>query len=472
MLPEYVLLIGHDDAILSSLKAVLRTTGLQSLVAKSVKEALEYCRTYAPHLVIAHENERGGEIDIFLQRINLIPSLYGAPAFVLASEKGRKGWEKKTPESVKDVLTLPLAVKDIVPKVKKALKERPIARFRFPELDADARLSTKCRFSIDHINEAGFFLLGQVRLKESLRVAARNPVLKRIGFEDCIHLVRHSRFEGDHYHNAILAIGIGREQAAGISKHLQKVGDMGEFPIPEESPRILIVDDDPEFGKLLGHLLKKFGMDPHVTETPHEFLQGLKSKKFDLCFVDMNMGYEGADRQQMGALVIQAVRKVIGPELPVVVVSLSQSRESIESALAAGANDYVTKPLDRKVLAAKIHRFVGTSAMREWINKYEDPKPEESEVLLELELTISEVNESGIIASSPHLFKKGSRISLQGPTLTQVTGLTSGTPFTVLEVEQDPKTRLFRHTLEFDSGWTEIIRAVRVWILRRTSDTA
>jgi two-component system chemotaxis response regulator CheY len=232
-------------------------------------------------------------------------------------------------------------------------------------------------------------------------------------------------------------------------------------------PRVLIVDDDPEFCKLMEHLLKKFGVHVSASGTPQEFLNRLKSEHFDLCLVDLNMG-----RDAMGILVLRAVRKVLGPKTPIYIVSGTHGIEHYRQAVEAGATDYILKPLDRKVLATKLSRHFVTQEMMEWLDRPQPPPQNLNENLLTLPFHVVEVIEDSLKVFSPHMISRGSTVTISGKWLKELlAGVEGGVAMRVREVwrntDEFPNHEGFIHLLEFDSERVELLRSVRLWLMRR-----
>jgi CheY-like chemotaxis protein len=237
-------------------------------------------------------------------------------------------------------------------------------------------------------------------------------------------------------------------------------------------PRVLLVDDDLEFCRLMEHLLKKFGVQVATTRTPEDFLKRLKREKFDLALVDLNMG-----RDAVGNLVIQAVRRVLGPEVPLYIVSASQGIHHYRSALAAGANDYILKPLDRKLLAAKFSQHFVTQEMAEWLDSQTDVPEGLERGHVSLPLRVLEVNEGGFKVFSPHLVVRGTRFAIEGETVRAfLSGFEGRIEVVVREVWRDrlpaPLGEGYIHLLDLDGSKPDALRALRVWLMKWKVDTA
>ena len=114
--------------------------------------------------------------------------------------------------------------------------------------------------------------------------------------------------------------------------------------------KILTVDDDVSFNKLMAAYLKKLKFKYIITSTSEEFLTTLKEKPPHLCFVDLNMD----NRSGVGFQLIQAVRNKLGPDLPIIVLSSRSSSEDIDKAFECGASDYLPKPISLEDIDEKV----------------------------------------------------------------------------------------------------------------------
>ena len=112
---------------------------------------------------------------------------------------------------------------------------------------------------------------------------------------------------------------------------------------------ILVVDDNEVNRDLLSRRLVSAGYAVATAASGPEALEALTEGRFDLVLLDVMMP------EMDGLEVLRQVRARHGvADLPVVMASaLAESRDLVE-ALRLGANDYVTKPLDMRVVLARV----------------------------------------------------------------------------------------------------------------------
>jgi diguanylate cyclase (GGDEF)-like protein/PAS domain S-box-containing protein len=112
---------------------------------------------------------------------------------------------------------------------------------------------------------------------------------------------------------------------------------------------ILVVCDDGVNRDLILHRLSRRGFNPSSVCTGDEALAWLQAHPADLVLLDLEMpGPNGID-------VLNALRQTRTPEqLPIIIAIDNADSNGAAEVLAAGATDYVTKPLDFSVVLARI----------------------------------------------------------------------------------------------------------------------
>jgi two-component system chemotaxis response regulator CheY len=112
--------------------------------------------------------------------------------------------------------------------------------------------------------------------------------------------------------------------------------------------RILIVEDSPTMRQLLAFALKRL-KDAEIVEASDgmDGLRKVTSDHFDLALVDINMPVMD------GLKLISLIRSEASlQEMPIVVITTEGATEDRERALALGADEYLTKPIQaNRVLA-------------------------------------------------------------------------------------------------------------------------
>lgn len=113
------------------------------------------------------------------------------------------------------------------------------------------------------------------------------------------------------------------------------------LPSPKTSEaKVLIVDDDPVMLVKLSALLTPWGLEVTNLKEPQQFWEVLINTEPDLVVLDLEMPIVS------GLELCQVVRQDIQWEnLPILVVTAHTDPESLQQAFAAGADDFITKPV-------------------------------------------------------------------------------------------------------------------------------
>ena len=107
------------------------------------------------------------------------------------------------------------------------------------------------------------------------------------------------------------------------------------------SYKVLVVEDSPTMRQLIVFALKRIrGLTIVEANDGVDGLKKLSSDKFDLIFTDINMPIMD------GLKLVSLARNDPGyKEVPIVIITTEGANEDRERALALGANDYITKPI-------------------------------------------------------------------------------------------------------------------------------
>jgi len=124
--------------------------------------------------------------------------------------------------------------------------------------------------------------------------------------------------------------------------------------VTSANAKILIVEDDPEIGKLLALTVHENGMTPTVAEDSHVMNALLRSNEFDLIILDVML--PGED----GLSICRRIRS----EKTTPIILLTALGEEVDRivGLEVGADDYVTKPFSPREVVARIRSLLRRSS--------------------------------------------------------------------------------------------------------------
>ena len=112
--------------------------------------------------------------------------------------------------------------------------------------------------------------------------------------------------------------------------------------------RVLVVDDEPEFSRVLRSILSGNGFEPTLVATGEEALAYTALHQPDLVLLDLKLpGIDGLE-------VCRQLREERRLDIPIIVLSAHGEEESKVKALDLGADDFLTKPFGVRELLARM----------------------------------------------------------------------------------------------------------------------
>ena len=115
----------------------------------------------------------------------------------------------------------------------------------------------------------------------------------------------------------------------------------------DSNKKILIVEDDPNFGSILKEYLIINDYDITLAKNGIEGFEKFKKDDFDLCILDVMMPYKD------GFTLAKEIREK-NDSVPIFFLTAKNLKEDVLKGFKIGADDYLTKPFDSDVLLAKI----------------------------------------------------------------------------------------------------------------------
>jgi DNA-binding NtrC family response regulator len=130
---------------------------------------------------------------------------------------------------------------------------------------------------------------------------------------------------------------------------------LGEFVSVNVRARILIVDDDPHFLRILQRMLLEEDLQATTCTNSCEALGLLRSGKFGLVISDLRM--PGCD----GLHLLEAIRNA-GNKIPVIILTAYGEPENYLEALNAGATEFLNKLMDFSDLLTVVRRCLNRTS--------------------------------------------------------------------------------------------------------------
>jgi CheY-like chemotaxis protein len=134
-----------------------------------------------------------------------------------------------------------------------------------------------------------------------------------------------------------------------------------QTPAVEKRFRILVADDNAVNRKLLSAMVSKLGYQVSVVPDGAQAVQAVRGDTYDLVLMDWQMpvmdGFEAS----------QAIRELEGAraQTPIVALTANAMPGDRERCLAAGMDDYLSKPIRQDALAETLARHLPRSSTTE-----------------------------------------------------------------------------------------------------------
>ena len=137
----------------------------------------------------------------------------------------------------------------------------------------------------------------------------------------------------------------------------------------EINKRILLVEDDPNFGTVLKEYLTINNYEVVLAKNGMEGFEKFKKADFHLCILDVMMPYKD------GFTLAQEIREK-DKEVPIIFLTAKSLKEDVLKGYKVGADDYLNKPFDSEVLLLKIKAII----QRKTVESIADSKQFEFEI--------------------------------------------------------------------------------------------
>ena len=159
-----------------------------------------------------------------------------------------------------------------------------------------------------------------------------------------------------------LRLGLPESAPVYSAADLQRLGEQASAPAgDDQSPRplVMVVEDSAVNQKVASKLLESRGYRVVVADNGHQAVVLHALQKFDLILMDVMMPVMD------GLSAIRDIRikeRETGAHVPILILSAKAAQEDRESGTDAGADGYLTKPLEPAVLFETLEKFLASGA--------------------------------------------------------------------------------------------------------------
>ncbi|PIK15338.1 response regulator [Halobacteriovorax sp. JY17] len=177
-----------------------------------------------------------------------------------------------------------------------------------------------------------------------------------------------------------------------------------------DKKKILTIDDDKDINVFLKDILSAEEYFVRTALTASEFFEEFNKFTPDLCIVDLNL----ETSKGAGYEILRAIRKKFGNQIKIVIVSRRFAEVDIQKGLDLGADDYITKPLDKTTVQCKINAVLGDMYKESSSLPYFAVPSTSRDSYIELDLNLVSLDEEGVTFKSFNFISKGNKIKMTG----------------------------------------------------------
>jgi PAS domain S-box-containing protein len=135
--------------------------------------------------------------------------------------------------------------------------------------------------------------------------------------------------------------------------------------IPGQPARVLIVDDDEPSRQLLKTILEPEGYLVEYASSGEETLEAVKFQPPDLILLDAMM--PGMDGFQVAT---RLKRNVATKSIPIIMITALDDRSAKALGVGVGVEDYLTKPVDRADVCARVRTMLRLKAYSDYFDEH------------------------------------------------------------------------------------------------------
>ena len=150
---------------------------------------------------------------------------------------------------------------------------------------------------------------------------------------------------------------IGSKFSFVLSFPKTKIDVENEIELPEldasiKNIRVLVAEDIPLNQLLMKTILDDFGFEREIAENGKITVEKIEKSHFDVILMDLQMP------EMNGFEATAYIRNVLKSDIPIIALTADVTTTDLAKCKAVGMNDYISKPVDERVLYTKIINIV------------------------------------------------------------------------------------------------------------------
>ncbi|MBS1213856.1 MAG: hypothetical protein H6R26_2473, partial [Proteobacteria bacterium] len=371
-----IMVVEDDVQLVSILERLIDTLGFKVVAADSGEKALEQIAQARPAGVLLDLGLPGMQGMEVLRRLKADPESAGIPVFIMSGAEDTG--EAKTLGAL-GYLRKPVTRDSIASAIRTMLENAPTPRRRTVlavednEVDAGGLRALFRADPIDLVAIASGHEALQWLQREHADAVILDLILPDISGFDWLN-----QLAGESSHPPVIVFSareVTEEELFQLRQHAEAVVIKGKSnerlreevllalktehvearaPVGPASKgqRLLLVDDDVRNLFALAKVLRSKGYPVEMAPSGAKALQLLEQQNFAAILTDIMMP------EMDGYSLIRRIRELGYKDLPIIAVTAKAMPGDVDLCLEAGANDYVTKPVDINLLLGVIARWL------------------------------------------------------------------------------------------------------------------
>ena len=159
--------------------------------------------------------------------------------------------------------------------------------------------------------------------------------------------------------------------------------------------RILLVEDNVVNQHVAQSMLQKLGITADVANNGLEAIEALETIPYDLVFMDIQM--PEMDGMEACRHIRNKNSSVINHDVPIIAMTAHAMKGDKEKCIEAGMSDYMSKPINLELLAAKIDKWLNNAPQKEDVTNSQDEENKEP-LIFDHELFMENIMDDIVIA--------------------------------------------------------------------------
>lgn len=125
--------------------------------------------------------------------------------------------------------------------------------------------------------------------------------------------------------------------------------------VAEEAANILVAEDNPVNQKVVRHMLRRLGYEVEIVDNGRSAVEAVAERSYSLVLMDLQM-------PEMDGIEAAKLIRSSGhadAELPIIALTANARPQDRDACNAAGMNDFISKPIDRRELGTMLNHWIG-----------------------------------------------------------------------------------------------------------------